>query len=89
MNSRQNCTVTFDNDMGHYMPAYKWSPEITDPIKRSKLEGNIYQAVWESIKNDIKIVKKYSYGGYGIFYEPLVKTKQIKVDNVNIQVVLL
>ncbi len=84
-----NCTITFDNDTGHYMPTYKWVPDITDSIKRLRLQNSIYTTVWENIKNDIKIIKKYSYGGYAIFYEPVVKQKLLKVNNIAIKILLL
>lgn len=50
MTLQQKCIVTFENDMGHYMPDYKWIPEIKDKSKRLNLQGQIYNEIWNSIK---------------------------------------
>ena len=79
--SSQKCFVTLSNDMGHYMPEYKWVPDINDQQSRSRLESQIYPEIWNAVKSDIDVISKYSYGGYARIYKPKINKKTLKISS--------
>lgn len=77
------CIVTFWPDMAHYTPSFDWRGTV-----RKDLEDVMFNSIWDNIKNDIDIVYDTIDGITIRNHVPKIKSKKMKVNGVNVIVIL-